>query len=256
MLRRFATRFEATITAFERALIVGLMAIMAASVFLDAAHRLFAADEGRIERLLAALLPAAWQERGIIRGVIAPAVLVLVTFLVAVGGLRTRAGATITRGRAAGLAAAITVGLVGATQLLVRGLPHGLVWSQQMSLALLLIVALTGASLAVREHAHVTFELAGALWPPRLRRPVEWLARVIAAGFSLFLALLAALHAREHYLEWSGSGGAAGLFEAFRVPRWTIFGFLPVPLAAMGLRFLVYGVRAPAAAPPEVEVRP
>jgi TRAP-type C4-dicarboxylate transport system permease small subunit len=243
MLRRLATRFEAALTAFERALIVVLMAIMAASVFLDAMHRLFAADEGRLERLLSALLPAAAQGR--VRAVVAPAVLILVTFALAYGGVRTRTGTSGSRRRAAAVAAAITFGLAGAAQLLVRGLPNGLVWSQQMSLALLLIVALTGASLGAREHTHVTFELAGALWPRRLRRPAELAARLCAAGFTLFLALLAALHAREHYLEWSGSGGAAGLFEAFPVPRWTIFGFLPVPLAALALRFAVYGVRAP-----------
>ena len=57
--------------------------------------------------------------------------------------------------------------------------------------------------------------------------------------------MLAAAHAREHYLEWASSDGAAGLFEGFRAPRWIIFGFLPVPFAVMALRFLAFGVRKP-----------
>ena len=121
--------------------------------------------------------------------------------------------------------------------------PSGLVWSQQMALCFMLWVALAGASLGAREHAHIAFELAGVIWPRRLRRPVERLARVLAAAFTLFLALLAAAHTREHYLEWQGSGGTAGLFEGFRVPRFAIFGFLPLPLTATALRFLAFGVR-------------
>ena len=61
--------------------------------------------------------------------------------------------------------------------------------------------------------------------------------------------MLAAAHTREHYLEWQSSGGAAGLFEAFRVPRFAVFGFLPFPLAVTGLRFLAHGVRRDEPAP-------
>ena len=49
--------------AFERGLIVVLLAVMAGAVFLDALHRLFAAEEGRLERLLVALAPAAHRGR-------------------------------------------------------------------------------------------------------------------------------------------------------------------------------------------------
>ncbi len=73
---------------------------------------------------------------------------------------------------------------------------------------------------------------------------------MIAAGFAVFLAVLAAANALEHYEEWASSGGAAGNFEAFPVPRFLIFGFLPLPLIVMGLRFLAYGVR-PAQEPAE-----
>jgi TRAP-type C4-dicarboxylate transport system permease small subunit len=248
-LRAGLARIEGAVTAFERGLIVVLLALMAGAVFLDAIHRLFAAEEGRIARLLVALAPGGLESTA--RRVLAPALLVVVTFLVSYAALRTRAtsrakeslSAVATPVRLLLAAAAITIALAAATQLFVWAVPSGLVWSQQMALCFMLWVALAGASLGARERAHIAFELAGAIWPPRLRRPVERLARLIAAAFTLFLAVLAAAHAREHYLEWSSSGGTAGIFEGFRVPRWTIFGFLPVPLAVTALRFVAYGVR-------------
>jgi TRAP-type C4-dicarboxylate transport system permease small subunit len=239
-------RIDAAVALFERGLIVALLALMAVAVFLDAIHRLFAADEGRLERLVVALTPAAFE--GAARRVLAPALLALLAFAVAYAAGRARQRAlappgAAPRGPALLLAAALTAGLSLAVWLFVRAVPSGLVWSQQMALCFMLWIALAGASLGAREHAHIAFELAGVIWPHRLRRPVERVARVLAAAFTLFLALLAAAHAREHYLEWAGSGGAAGLFEAWRVPRFVIFGFLPFPLLVTGLRFLGHGVR-------------
>ena len=250
-LRTAGAGLERWVTAAERGLIVVLLAVMAGSVFLDALHRLFAADEGRLERLLLLLLPE--RLAGAVRALVAPAVLLLITLALAYGALRSRDSSRPesgkTRGRLLLEAVGVTAVLTLATRALVWLMPNGLVWSQQMALCFMLWVALAGASLGAREHAHIAFELAGKLWPRPLRRPVEWLARLIAAGFSLFLAVLAAAHAHEHYLEWQSSGGDAGLFEAFRVPRFLIFGFLPLPLVSLALRFLVYGVRAPEAAP-------
>ena len=245
-----AAAVERVITAFERALIVLLLAVMAGSVFLDALHRLFAAQEGRLEGMLLALLPAG--AAPVVRQLLAPGLLLLLTWLISYGAVKGRCAGSKPRRRMLLEAFGLTVLLVLATRALVWLLPAGLVWSQQMALCFMLWVALCGASLGAREHAHIAFELAGKLWPQALQRPVEWLARSLAAGFSLFLAVLAVAHAREHYLEWQSSGGEAGLFEAFRVPRFLIFGFLPVPLVTLGLRFLFYGVRAPEVpAPPE-----
>lgn len=242
-VRRALLRLEAAVTAFERALIVMLLAVMASAVFLDALHRIFAAKSGRVERLLAALVPSA---AGAIQLFVAPAILALGTFGIVYAALRARTQFTPQpRKRALLVALAVTLALVGATRLLVVGLPNGLVWSQQMALSFMLWMGLTGGSLATREHSHIVFELASKLWPRKLRAPVEWVSRLFAAGFSLFLAYLAILHAHDHYVQWSTSGGLAGLFEAFRVPKWIIFGFFPVPLTIMGLRFLTFGVRAP-----------
>jgi TRAP-type C4-dicarboxylate transport system permease small subunit len=239
-------RVDAAVAQLERGLIVALLALMAVAVFLDAIHRLFAADEGRLERMVVALTPAAFE--GAARRVLAPALLALLTFAVAYAAGRARqrvlapAGAA-PRGRVLLLAAGLTAGLSLAVWLFVRAVPSGLVWSQQMALCFMLWIALAGASLGAREHAHIAFELAGKIWPARLQRPVELLARLIAAGFALFLALLAGANALEHYEEWASSGGTAGSFEAFRVPRFLVFGFLPLPLAVLGLRLLAHGVR-------------
>jgi TRAP-type C4-dicarboxylate transport system permease small subunit len=236
------------LATFERALIVVLLAVMAGAVFLDALHRLFAAEEGRLERLLVALAPAATE--GSVRRLIAPAVLALISYVIGYFALKARRPAGFSRRRLLIEAAVLTAGLALATRLLVWLLPSGLIWSQQMALCFMLWIALAGASLGAREQAHIAFELAGKLWPARLRRPVELGARVIAAGFAVFLAVLAAANSLEHHEEWASSGGAAGNFEAFPVPRFLIFGFLPLPLIVMGMRFLAYGVR-PAQEPAE-----
>jgi TRAP-type C4-dicarboxylate transport system permease small subunit len=240
-------RLERAVASFERGLIVVLLAVMASSVFLDALHRIFAAEEGRSARLLTALLPESLH--GVARSVLAPVLLLVATFFIAVAALAARTPADAA-GKKPGwqrrwiVAAAITVGLALATRLLIWALPNGLVFSQQMSLCFMLWMALAGASLGTRERAHIAFELAGKIWPAPLRRPAERIARVLAAAFALFLAVLAASHTREHYLEWASSDGLAGLFEAFRVPRFLIYGFLPLPFTAMAVRFLVFGVRA------------
>jgi C4-dicarboxylate transporter DctQ subunit len=207
---------------------------MVSAVFLDALHRIFSAQEGRLERLLS-FAPG--------RAVIAPIVLGAATLLISAAALRTR-DPGFGRARRWLTAAAITTSLAVLSQLLVRGLPNGLVWSQQMGLCFMLWVGLMGASLGTRDRSHIAFELAGKIWPARLRRPAEFLARLVSAAFTLFLAVLSVAFAHEHYAEWASSGGEAGLFEAFRVPRFLIYGFLPFPLTMMGLRFLGYGVRA------------
>jgi TRAP-type C4-dicarboxylate transport system permease small subunit len=248
---RVIRRIDDALAAGERAFTVGLLGLMVSAVFLDALHRIFAAEQGRSARLLAALLPAGLA--GAAGDVVAPVLLGVAAVAVAYAALRTRAVAS-SRRRHLALAAVIAAGLAGATQALLRLAPNGLVWSQQMGLCFLLWVGLCGASLGARDRAHIAFELAGRLWPGRLRLPAEWLARLCSAAFSLFLAVLAAGFAIEHYGEWAESGRAAGLFEAFRVPRFVIYGFLPFPLSVMAFRFMVYGVRAAGhAAPPREE---
>jgi len=248
-LVRGIRRLDDAVARAERLLIVALLGVMAAAIFLDAMHRVFSASEGRLESLLVSLAPAALE--GIARTVVAPAMLVLAAFGVAFAALRTMDRPRPWRRRQAALgAAAITLLLVAATQALVRGLPNGLVWSQQMALCFMLWVGLVGASLATRDRAHIAFEVAGKIWPPRARPAIELLARLTSAAFCLFLAVLAVAFAREHFSEWRQSDGAAGLFEGFRVPRWVVYGFLPFPFAVMSARFLIHGVRAPDAEKP------
>ncbi len=255
-------RVDRAVAVAERFFIVLLVAVMTVSVFLDALHRVFAAEEGRSARLLAALLPEAFALHA--RNWIAPALLLLATYAIAVFALARRQRPTLSpdpdapsasiaaasiptapsRGRRWAQAAAITLGLAAATQALVLLLPNGLVFSQQMSLCFMLWIALTGASLAARDRGHIAFELAGKLWPAPLRKPAERIARLIAAAFTIFLAVLATSHTMHHHAEWASSDGTAGLFEAWRVPRFLIYGFLPLPLAIMALRFLAFGVRS------------
>ena len=107
-LRGGLARVESAVTTFERGLIVTLLTSMVVAVFLDALHRLFAAQEGRIERLVVALLPAALETPG--RRVLAPALLALFTFGVACAALTARAAVRPPRRRLLLTAAGITGG--------------------------------------------------------------------------------------------------------------------------------------------------
>jgi TRAP-type C4-dicarboxylate transport system permease small subunit len=218
---------DAATAKAERAAIVVLLAVMTLAVFLDALHRMLSA-----------------------RPLLAPAVVAAVIAAIAYARLRQGEppGRRSRRVALLGAAGAALLG-VGVAEALVHGLPNGLVWSQQMALCFMLWVGLLGASLATRDRVHIAFELAGKLWPGRLRRPADLLARLAAAAFSALLAILAVRYTRESYDEWASSGGAAGWFEAFRVPRFLVYGFLPAPLAVMALRFLAHGASSALAAP-------
>ncbi len=226
----------------ERALVVLLVAVMSVSVFLDALHRVFAAGEGRIERLVLSLAPASAEAS--VRAWLAPGVVAALTFgvLYVAGRTRQRSGPLPSPMRTAAYAAAGTAIAAGLVRALVAGLPNGLPWSQQLALCAMLWVGFLGASIAARNRTHLALEVAGRIWPARLRPVADWIARAAACSFSLFLAALAVGFARFHYAEWAESDGAAGLFEGFAVPRFLVFGFLPLPLSSMGLRFLVHGV--------------
>jgi len=226
----------------ERALVVLLVTVMAIAVFLDALHRVFAAGEGRIERLVVALAPASAEAT--VRAWLAPATVAALTFgvLFVAGRTRQRTGPLPSPMRTAAYAALGTVVAAGLVRALVAGMPSGLPWSQQLALCAMLWVGFLGASIAARNRTHLALEVAQRIWPARLRPAADWIARAAACGFSLFLAALAVGFARFHYAEWTESDGAAGLFEGFPAPRFLVFGFLPLPLASMGLRFLVHGV--------------
>lgn len=240
----FLRRLDHAVYSIERLLIVGLLALMASAVFADAMHRVFSAGEGRVERLLVALLPEAQAE--LARRVLAPALIVLVTWGLVYLAFRTaERKEPMARKPAAVYATLVTAALGGATQALVHGLPNGLVWSQQMALCFMLWVGFLGASLATRDRTHIALEVAGKIWPARMKPAVDVLCRVVAAGFCLFLAVLSVKFTIWHYGEWAESEGAAGVFEGFEVPRFAIFGFLPIPFAIMTLRFLGYGVTPP-----------
>lgn len=239
---RWIRQLDEALFRGERALVVALVAVMAIAVFLDALHRVFAAGEGRIERLLVAILPASAEP--LARGWLAPGVVGALTFgvLLAAGRTRKRSGPLPSLMRTAAVAAAGTAAAAGLVRALVLGLPNGLPWSQQLALCAMLWVGFLGASIAARNRTHLALEVAARIWPTNLRPAADGVARALACGFSLFLAALAVGFARFHYAEWAESDGAAGLFEGFPAPRFAVFGFLPLPLVSMGLRFLVHGV--------------
>ncbi len=237
-------KIDDAVLAVERGLTVLLVAVMALAVFGDTVHRVFSSSEGRVERLLLALTPAAMES--MVRGFLAPAAILLATFGVAYGALRSAALPTpIPPRRALVWAAAATAGLSAGMKLFLWAMPNGLIWSQKMALCFMLWVGFIGASIATRDRAHIVFEVAGRIWPKAVQPAVRGAARAITAAFAAFLGLLSIGFTRYHYVEWRDSGHVASVFEGFEVPMWTIYGFLPIAFAVMTMRFLLYGASAP-----------
>lgn len=132
------------------------------------------------------------------------------------------------------VAAALWVGL----KAFIAVLPNGLVWSQTLGLVLTLWVGIFGASMATKQKRHLALDLGSRLWPKKALPYVQAVGNLITAAFCLVLAALAVASLRDHYRDFSDTGGAGGTFAAIAIPKWLAYLGLPVGFGLMALRFL------------------
>jgi TRAP-type C4-dicarboxylate transport system permease small subunit len=216
----------------ERALCVGLLAVMAIAVFLDAVHRQ-AANEGRLEVFCRKLFGA--QAAGPVSTVLAFALAWWVIF----GALRTAKTKTlIGRGRAAVIGVLGTAVGYGLIRGMVALFPNGLIWAQPLGLSGMLWVGFIGASMATKEGSHLTLEIMEFIWKGKAKAHVGRLGALVAAAFCLVIGWLCLVQVRLEYSEWAEAEGAVGTMAGFAVPRFAIFSILPFAFAVMTLRFL------------------
>lgn len=249
-MRLLLSRIDDLVERVERLVVLVFLAVMSGAVFLDVIHRVCATPNGIILRTLTALWPG--EPTPALATVGVPLVGAVFAWIFWYGTLRTAKGSTLSAGRSAGAA----VGITGITALLLFALlklfPNGLVWSQPLSLGLLLWVALLGATLATKARAHIVLEVAEKLWPPSARRWTRLAGGLVAASFCLLLLVLATNYTADFYEQWqSGVGYLSGI----RLPKWVVLVSMPVCFTLMSIRMIAYSIgdfltasRAPAEA--------
>jgi C4-dicarboxylate transporter DctM subunit len=104
--------------------------------------------------------------------------------------------------------------------------PEGYSWAKEIALVMTLWVGLFGASVCVHEGKHIRLEALEKAHPTRWKRALTVISRLVAAGFTAFMAFLA-----WRYL-FKPEGGMFHVpmrLEQTRIPIW--FEMLAVPLA-------------------------
>jgi TRAP-type C4-dicarboxylate transport system permease small subunit len=228
-------RLDAAIFKVEQRLSGGLMLAMGALMFLDVVHRVFSRSPGRLATFLAGWLGGTAEGHD---QALAPALTTTIVLLLAYGAVRSR-DAALPAGRALALAVGGTTVLIAVVQAFVRLVPEGIVWAPYVALCLLLWVGLLGASMATYAGRHLALEMGEKLWPEKVRPIARASAKLVAGGFTAFLAALGASSLMEHFASWSESPQSA-VIPAAEIPKWIVFSVIPFAFLVMTARFVGY----------------
>jgi TRAP-type C4-dicarboxylate transport system permease small subunit len=214
----------------ERAGVVLGSVVMAAVVFADVVHRVFA--------------DRSWQTplRLAVTGAIVAAL--------CMAALRTATAGRLGWPKAAGYGVALSLGLAALTWGFVWLVPAGVIWAQTLALVLMLWVGFLGASIATRQNKHLKVDAAERLFRGRAQRAVGAASNAIAALATLALGILAVNFCRYNYEVWVETEGAGGDFEGLPIPKFLAFAVLPLTFFTMTARFVAQAwLKAHGAAP-------
>lgn len=212
-----------------------LLIVISLVGFLDLLVRHWTQTYGVLVALLATLLRLNESALGTLDGGFAgiTCIVVLFAMLMSAGRFGTNRGAA-----AGAFGAAVAAG--SGLRLLVLVFPNGLVWSQPFALALLLWVALVGASLATKAKAHIVLEVADRIWPASIHPFVKVFSGVGAGLFSFGLVALGIHFTGDFYDQWSEFGTQK--VQGTPLPLWVVYGAIPVSFAVIGTRFTAYAI--------------
>lgn len=240
-MRQILSRIDDRIEVIERLTVLIFLAIMSASVFFDVVHRISATPNGVILSTLMLVWPGeitpelkdSLGQYGV------PAVAAVFAWIFCYGTLRTAKGSTFSVAQSAGAAVVLTAVLGVAIFALLKLFPNGLVWSQPLSLGLLLWVALLGATLATKARGHIVLEAAEGLWPQAARRWTRLTGGLVAATFCIILVVLGTAYTQDFYEQWTTG---VGFISGVRIPKWLVLAAMPICFALMGTRFIAYSI--------------
>lgn len=234
-------RFDDFINQIEKYLVLVFLSVMTAVVFLDVVHRTASSPEGFFLSILLKIAgaEASPDTRELITTWLAPGLLRLLTFGIVYAALqsamRTKQSKIAVLGEALVLSVLLEVGL----RLMLWLFPNGLVWSQPLSLSLLLWVAMVGATLATKERGHIVLQIADRIWPGPALRWVRLSGGLLTAAFCVAVAVLGVHYTADFYEQWKmGVGFVSGI----AIPRWAVYTAIPTCFLLMALRFGAYAV--------------
>jgi len=134
-------------------------------------------------------------------------------------------------------AAVFTLALVAALYFLLSTFAQGIPDARTLALGLMVWAALIGASIAIREEAHIHFgvsEIIESMVSPELKK----VAPLVSAGFCGVFTVLASIKLAGEIAQWQQFSGA-GLFASLPIPTWTITLALPFAFFLMTIRYLI-----------------
>ena len=119
---------------------------------------------------------------------------------------------------------------LGLLQVIERNvLASGIFWADELLQHIVLWLGFLGASLATREHRHLSIDVLGHLLPPRWQVWLALLVNTVALVLCLFLVQAAWGLVRSEY--------TAGTMLTFGVPAWLAQSIIPLGFGAITLRF-------------------
>jgi TRAP-type C4-dicarboxylate transport system permease small subunit len=124
---------------------------------------------------------------------------------------------------------------LGFLQMLLRNLSaSGLFWADELLRHAVVWLGMLGASLATREHRHLSFDVLPHAFPPWCRSWCTLLTNLVAALICILLC-----RAAWHFMQ---AERAAGTRLAFGVTTWVVQSIFPCGFLIMALRFLLHGL--------------
>ena len=238
-MRSLLARLDGAVLKVEALLCVAFLAAMSVLVFLDVVHRVASSPEGRLEVMLKGAFGGAEAADAAIAGLVAPGLTAAFWALLVYAALRTaRRETPVPQGKAVGIAVGVSLGLWAVIELYLWALPNGLVWAQPVALAMMLWTGFLGASIATKVGAHIVLEVMEFVIPSRVKPYAAGAGSTFAAAFFAFLVVISWLFVVSYYDEWVETDGDAGVIEGVPIPKFVVYGILPLSFSIMTFRFL------------------
>ena len=119
---------------------------------------------------------------------------------------------------------------LGLLQVIERNvLASGIFWADELLQHIVLWLGFLGASLATREHRHLSIDVLSHFLPPRWQLWLELLVNTVALGLCMLLVQAAWGLVRSEY--------TAGTMLTFGIPAWLAQSIIPLGFGAITLRF-------------------
>ena len=252
-IRQTLIAIDSRVYRLERALLLVALVMMTALVFSDVIIRTFTRPVGKTASFLIWLFELGGElsadTRRMVIDTVSPATFVLASLLMCIfaahASRRIRAEREETEEPrflpSAAVGTVFFAVLTAGVQLTVYVFPTGIAGAQKFALGFMVWAGFLGASLATRTRRHIVIDAVKKKLDNETFPIVAFVGALFTAGFTGWVAYLAAFKSAVLISEWHESEGRLHVFESFPVPEWVVTLALPTTLFLSALRFLAYG---------------